>query len=315
MTPAPPPALVIAGPTASGKSALALIAAEAFGGTVINADSMQVYAPLRILTARPCAADEARVPHRLYGIAEPDAPCSAAWWRDRAKAEMEAAWAENRVPIITGGTGFYIDALTRGLSPIPEIPADIRDEARALLARLGNDDFHARLAARDPVMAGRLAPGNSQRVVRAWEVLEATGRSLADWQTLPREGAVSARFLSLVLLPQREALFAACDGRFHAMIAAGALDEARAVLARGLDRGLPMMKALGLPPLLDHLEGRLTLDAAIDRACRDTSAYAKRQVTWFRHQMGDAVFINEQFSESVSHKTLPKIRDFLLTAQ
>ncbi|HSV28255.1 MAG TPA: tRNA (adenosine(37)-N6)-dimethylallyltransferase MiaA, partial [Candidatus Omnitrophota bacterium] len=174
-------ALVIAGPTASGKSALALAAAREFDGVVINADSMQVYDVLRVVTARPSEQDESLAPHRLYGVLPPSVACSAALWKDRAAAEMEKAWAAGKLPVVVGGTGLYIRTLMQGISPVPDIPADIRDAARALLAEKGNADFHAMLAARDPVMAERLGPGNSQRLVRAWEVIEATGRSLAEW--------------------------------------------------------------------------------------------------------------------------------------
>ncbi len=307
------PALVIAGPTASGKSALALAVAEEFGGTVVNADSMQVYDTLRVLTARPSPADEARVPHRLYGFLSPAVACSAALWRDAAGGEMEAAWSAGRLPVVVGGTGLYLRSLMQGLSPIPEIPEPVRSDARAQLVELGNTAFHARLAERDPVMAARLAPGNSQRLVRAWEVLEATGRSLAEWQAVPPVGGVAARWLTLALLPPRQSLHAACNGRFRTMVAAGALDEVAALLALGLAPALPAMKALGVPELAAHLAGRMTLDEAVAAATQATRSYAKRQVTWFRHQLPVDEEIPEQFSESLPEHFFPKIRQHLLT--
>jgi tRNA dimethylallyltransferase len=307
------PAIVIAGPTASGKSGLALRVAEEFGGTVINADSMQVYATLRILTARPSPEDEARVPHRLYGLLAPADPCSAARWRDLAAAEMEAAWAAGRVPVVVGGTGLYLRALLQGLSPIPEIPDSIRQSARDRLAELGNAAFHRLLAERDPVMAARLDPGNSQRLVRALEVIEATGRSLAEWQAEPPQGAVAARWLSYTLLPPRDALYAACDGRFRHMVKAGALDEVQALLDQHLDPSLPVCKALGVPELSAHLRGATSLDKAISAATHATRNYAKRQVTWFRHQMGPSDVLPAQFSECFASEIFPIIRPFLLT--
>lgn len=309
----PAPALVIAGPTASGKSGLALALAEEFGGVVINADSMQVYDVLRVVTARPSAEDEARAPHRLYGVLPPGVACSAAEWRDRAAAEVQAAWAAGLLPIVVGGTGLYIRTLLHGISPVPEIPDAIRQAARARLAERGNAAFHAELAARDPVMAARLDVGNSQRLVRAWEVLEATGTSLAQWQALPMEGGVAARWRTLSLAPPRDALYERCDRRFGMMVQQGALDEVAALLALGLDPALPAMKALGVPELAAYLGGAIDLDEATLRACRATRNYAKRQLTWFRHQLDTPLVLNEQFSESLPPKIFPIIRRFLLT--
>jgi tRNA dimethylallyltransferase len=308
-----PPAVVIAGPTASGKSGLASAMAEEFGGTVINADSMQVYDVLRVLTARPSAADEARAPHRLYGVLSPAEACSAARWRDMAAAEMQAAWDGGRLPVVVGGTGLYLRALQEGLSPIPEIPDAIRASARARLADLGNAAFHAELAVHDPVMAARLDPGNSQRLVRAFEVFQATGRSLAEWQAEPPAGAVPARWLTLALLPPRDALYAACDGRLRTMVASGALDEVRVLLDMHLDPALPAMKALGVPELAAHLCGNMSLDEAVASAQQATRNYAKRQLTWFRHQLRAPEVIAEKFSESLPARTFPFIRQFLLT--
>lgn len=307
--------LIVAGPTASGKSALALRLAEEFGGVVINADSMQVYREMRVLSARPSPEDEARAPHRLYGVLPAAEVCSAARWRDLAKAEIEAAWAAGRLPIVAGGTGLYINALTQGISPIPEVPEAARQAARALFADLGNAAFHARLAERDPVMAARLDPGNSQRLVRAWEVLEATGRSLADWQALPPDGALRAPSLTVLLLPPRDWLYRRIDARFAEMISAGGLDEVAALDHMGLAPDLPAMKALGIPELRRHLRGEVGLDAAVAAAQQATRNYAKRQVTWFRHRSDvSALRLGEQLSESLLGRIFPIIRQFLLTA-
>jgi tRNA dimethylallyltransferase len=304
-----PPAIIIAGPTASGKSGLAVAVARAFNGTVINADSMQVYAGLRVLTAGPSAEDEAQIPHRLYGCLPPSAACSAARWRDLAAAAMAEAWDNNRLPVVVGGTGLYLRTLMDGLSPLPDIDEAVRYEARALLAELGNAAFHACLADRDPVMAARLERGDSQRLVRAWEVLQATGRSLADWQAQAPEGAVAARYCPVIVLPPRPVLYAACDGRFRRMVKDGALDEVRALMAQSLDPALPATRALGVAELAAFVREEITLDAAIDRATQATRNYAKRQITWFRHQIPGA----EQFSESLPEEIFPFIRRFLLT--
>ncbi len=307
------PALVIAGPTASGKSGLALRLALELDGVVINADSMQVYDALALLTARPSDEDMARAPHRLYAVLPPSELCSAARWRGLAAQEMEAAWASGRLPILTGGTGLYLKTLMEGLSPIPEIPEQVRTAARALLAERGNTAFHNLLAKRDPEMAARLDPGNSQRLARAWEVLEATGRSLAHWQAEPLEGAVAARWFTIVLDPQRPRLYSQCESRFRAMVAAGALDEVRNFEALRLASDLPIRKALGRRELAAHLEGELDLEAAITLAGQATRNYAKRQGTWFRHQMMASLTVSEQFSESLMTTIFLKIRQHLLT--
>ncbi|MBI3445485.1 MAG: tRNA (adenosine(37)-N6)-dimethylallyltransferase MiaA [Magnetospirillum sp.] len=307
------PALVIAGPTASGKSGLALKIAREFGGVVINADSMQVYDCLPILTAQPSPADEAAVPHRLYAVLAPGELCSAARWSEMAAAAMRAAWAEGKLPILTGGTGLYLRSVMEGLSPIPEIPDSVRAEARAKLAEMGNEAFHARLAQRDSEMARRLQVGDSQRMARAWEVIEATGRSLALWQEDARQGAVAANWFSITLLPERARLYAACDGRFGAMMAAGALDEVRAFEAQSHAPDLPISKALGLRELAALLRGEMGEQEAIAAARQSTRNYAKRQLTWFRHQLNASMVASEQLSESLIATIFLKIRQHLLT--
>ncbi|MCW2245030.1 tRNA dimethylallyltransferase [Azospirillum fermentarium] len=279
------PVIVIGGPTASGKSAFAVDVAARFGGTVINGDSMQLYADLDVLTARPPAEDLARVPHRLYGVLPAAERGSAAKWRALALAEIAAAHAAGRLPVVVGGTGLYLRALMQGLCDVPDIPGAIRTAAHERLNALGGEAFRAELVARDPDSA-RLNPGDTTRLTRAWEVLEATGRPLSAWQRDAADGAPPGlAFLVVVIDPPRPALYAAGDGRFLSMVRRGALDEVRRLAALGLDPALPAMKALGVPELCAHLAGTLSLDDAIAKAQQATRHYAKRQVTWFRHQL------------------------------
>jgi tRNA dimethylallyltransferase len=284
--------VLIAGPTASGKSALALALAEATGGVIINTDSMQVYRDLRIITARPTPAEEARVPHRLYGHVDAAVNFSAGSWVSDAAAVLSQARAQNRLPIFTGGSGLYFKALTRGLSAVPQIPAEIRESVRARLERFGVEALHAELGQRDPASAERLKPRDRTRIARALEVVEATGRSLTDWH---REGLPPllppGAFSALFLAPEREQLYGRIDARFEAMLAAGALDEVAALGARRLDPLLPAMKAHGVPALLAHLRGEITLEAAAEIGRADTRHYAKRQFTWFRHQLPEFEWI------------------------
>lgn len=305
--------LVIAGPTASGKSALASAVAREFGGVVINADSMQVYRGVPILTAQPSAEEQAQLPHRLYGVFEPADLCSAGIWRGLAVEACHAAWAEGKLPVVVGGTGLYIRSLVEGLSPIPDIPDAVREASRAMLAELGNVRFHEILSQRDPVMGARLDPGNSQRLARAWEVLEATGRSLADWQGDPREGGLDADSRTIVLAPSRDELYANCDRRLELMLEGGALEEVAALTKLGLDPALPVMKALGVAELSAYLRGELSLADALGLAQQATRRYAKRQLTWFRHQLIPELRIDEKFSESLLEKIFAFIRSDLLT--
>lgn len=278
-----PPAMLLAGPTASGKSALALAIADRVGGTVINADSMQVYRELRVLTARPTPEEEARVPHRLYGVRPAAEAASVAWWRAAALAEMAEARAAGRLPILCGGTGMYFAALTQGLSDIPPVPAPAREEARRLLAELGPAALHARLAEEDPDTAARLRPTDSQRIARAYEVWRGTGRGLAAWQAGGGTGPAPWRFAAILIDPPRDALRAAIAARWSAMLAAGAVEEVRALVAQGLDPALPAMRAHGVPELAAMLDGRMTAEEASARAILNTGQYTKRQATWFRH--------------------------------
>lgn len=309
----PFPLLVVAGPTASGKSALALDLARAVGGVVINADSMQVYRELRVVTARPSPEEEALAPHRLYGVLSGAEVCSAGRWAEMAAAAVRAAWEAGQVPILCGGTGLYIHALTVGLSPIPPVPEDIRAQARADMETLGNATFHARLAAADPAMGARLNVGDTQRTIRAWEVLQATGRSLADWQRDPPVKLIEARPFSLLLEPPRDVLYGRCDARFRLMMEAGALDEVRALDALGLPEDAPVMKALGVPDLRRFLHGACSLAAAVSKAQQTTRNFAKRQGTWFRGQLRADETLTAQYSESLRDEIFAKVRHFLLT--
>jgi tRNA dimethylallyltransferase len=305
------PVVVIGGPTASGKSMLALAIAEEFGGTVINADAMQVYRELSIVTARPSRAETRRAPHRLYGVLSAYQRCTVAKWRTMAVAAIGQARTKGRLPIVVGGTGLYLKALMEGLAPVPVIPPEIRAQAQARREELGAAAFHAELERLDPRMAARLKPGDTQRVIRAWEVITATGRSLALFQKLPPARS-RERFVPLVLLPPREALYAVCDARCRRMLDEGAIEEVRALQALKLDPELPAMKAVGVREIARLLAGERTQGAALAEFQQATRNYAKRQVTWFRHQLPQArVFAqpwNEQFSERLSEEFFPFIR-------
>jgi tRNA dimethylallyltransferase len=278
--------VLIAGPTASGKSALALEFARKTDGMVINADSMQVYRDLHVLTARPTAEEEAAVTHRLYGHVDAAVNFSAGAWVSGAAKILEQARAQNRLPVFVGGTGLYFKALTRGLSAVPPVPPEIRERVRSRLERDGVEALHAELARRDPASAERLKLRDRTRIARALEVVEATGRSLTDWH---REGLPPilppGEFAALFLAPERDALYARIDARFEAMLSAGALEEVAALAARNLDPLLPAMKAHGAPALIRHLHGEITLEEAATIGRADTRHYAKRQFTWFRHQL------------------------------
>jgi tRNA dimethylallyltransferase len=278
-----PHALIVAGPTCSGKSALAMMIAQALGGTVINADSMQVYRELRIVTARPTEAEEATVPHALYGARPAAAAGSVAWWRGEALACMAAVRGAGRLPILCGGTGLYFASLTAGIAEIPDVGEEARAEARRLLAEHGPKGLHDALAKVDQATAARLRPSDSQRVARAWEVWRGTGRGLAAWQ---RDGAKPApwRFSAILIDPPRESLRAAIALRFSAMVAAGAVEEVAALLALKLDPALPAMRAHGVPEIAAHLRGEIDLAEAERRAQLATGQYTKRQATWFRHR-------------------------------
>ena len=298
---------VIAGPTASGKSGLALALAECMDGVVINGDSMQVYRGVERLTDQPNEETQAQTPHRLYGVLEPSESCSAGRWRGLALAEIDAVLATDRAPIIVGGSGFYLQALMEGLAPIPDIPPSVRTAVRRRHVELGNQAFYAELAARDPAIASKIQVSDSQRMTRAAEVLEATGRSLTTWQCMPVEGPPEGlSFRVILLIPPRVALYAAINARFDRMMEEGALDEAHSLAARGLSPDLPVMKALGLAELA-AAHGEMEIRAAVMQAKTATRNYAKRQITWFKRQMiADKTFFTK-YSERFKEKFLSDI--------
>lgn len=285
-TPRPARAVLIAGPTASGKSALALKLAEILGGVVVNADSMQVYRELSILTARPTAAEEARLPHRLYGhVASAEGYTVARYLQDAA-AMLSSL--EGRVPIVVGGTGLYFNALTRGLSQIPPIDPRVRAFWREQAERQSPAALHRELRTCDPKLHGRLHPHDTQRILRALEVADSTGRPLSEWQERRSTPLIAPQAaVRLVMAPDRAWLHARIEARLRAMARAGGLEEAAAFAALGLDPALPAMKAIGVPEMIAAAEGGMTLEAAIAAAVTATRQYAKRQETWFRNQMID----------------------------
>lgn len=305
--------IVIGGPTASGKSALAVDLAVELGGTVINADSMQVYRELDIITARPDPADLKRAPHRLYGFLSAAEVCSATLWREHALAEIHEAAQAGRVPILCGGTGLYLRALTHGLSEMPEVSPEARAQARALHAEIGGAALRQRLAEGDPSLAARLHDGDSQRLIRAWEVLQDTSQPLSAWQERPAEPPEGIDFFTITLLPERTSLYRSCDGRFEKMLERGALEEVEALMALDLDPDLPAVKALGVPQLIELINGNMPREECIRIAQRDTRRYAKRQMTWFRNQVHANLTIHEQYSERLSRKIFNNVRQFLLT--
>jgi tRNA dimethylallyltransferase len=285
MAPAPaPPVLLIAGPTASGKSALALRLAEALGGEIVNADALQLYGDLRLLTARPSPEDEARAPHHLFGVADAADGWSVGRWLEAAVAALEDIGARGKTAIVTGGTGLYFRALTEGLAEIPPVAAAVRQAAAARFEALGEAAFRAELAGRDPAAAARIEAGDRQRLLRAAEVWDATGQALSDWQARTRPTLAAGAWRAVVMEPPREVLYARCDARMERMIAGGALEEVAALMARGLDPMLPAMKAVGLRELASHLAGERSLEEAVALARQETRRYAKRQLTWLRNQ-------------------------------
>jgi tRNA dimethylallyltransferase len=278
---------LIAGPTASGKSALALRLAAATGAEIVGADSMQLYADLRLITARPSPQDEAQAPHHLFGTVDAADGWSVGRWLRAATATLEEIAARGRPAVLVGGTGLYFRALTQGLAEIPQVPVDARRQAQADYDMMGESAFRGRLAAYDPAAALRIAPGDRQRLVRAWEVFAATDTPLSDWQSAGAPALAPGAWRAVALQPPREALYARCDARLAAMVEAGALDEVRALAARDLDPALPIMKAVGVREFSACLRGDATLAEALAAAQQQTRNYAKRQATWMRGQMAD----------------------------
>lgn len=284
--------VLIAGPTASGKSALALELARAHGGIIINTDSMQVYRDLRVITARPTLGEEAQVPHRLYGHVDAAVNCSAGMWVAEAERVLAEVRAEGRLPIFVGGSGLYFKALTRGLSAVPPIPPEIRESVRSRLDRDGPEALHETLRRRDPLAAEKLKPRDRSRIARALEVIEATGRSLIDWHHEGLPPLLSPdQLIAVFLAPEREVIYRRIDARFRTMLENGALEEVRRLAARRLDPLLPAMKAHGVPALIRYLAGESSLEEAAAIGQLDTRRYAKRQFTWFRHQLPEFAWV------------------------
>jgi len=283
-----PKAILIAGPTASGKSAAALDLAQRFGGIVINADSMQVYRELAVLTARPSQAEMQRAPHCLYGTVPASERYSVGRFLEDVAHALRDAKVEGRLPVFIGGTGLYFKALTEGLAQVPDVPPEIRAHWRGEAERIGTEGLHRALQARDPVMAARLRPSDPQRLLRALEVIDATSVSLAEWQGADAAAVLHPEgLLRIVIAPEREPLYAAIDARFDRMMEQGAIEEVRALLALGLDHALPAMRAHGVRELAAYLAGDSSLEAAVEKAKTESRRYAKRQMTWLRRFMQD----------------------------
>jgi len=298
-------AVLIAGPTASGKSALAIALAQEHGGIVVNADSMQVYEDLRIITARPTEAEEAMVPHRLYGHVDGAVNYSVGRYLADAATVLAEARAKGRMPIFVGGTGLYFKALCEGLSEIPPVPDEVRAAVRAAAEGRETPLLYADLAARDPVTAARLNPTDRLRILRALEVFAATGRPIVSFHGRRGRPLLSGwRLGKYFLAPERAALFARIDRRFSAMMEAGALEEVRALAARGLDPALPVMRAHGVPWLIRHIRGEVSLEEAVGKAQADTRHYAKRQFTWVRHQLPDFAWLAPEVAEEAIGEAL-----------
>jgi tRNA dimethylallyltransferase len=306
---AKPSVIVVTGPTASGKSAFALALARARNGTVINADAMQTYDAFPILTAQPGASERAAIPHRLYGVLPLGETLTAARWAALAETEIEGALKEGRLPILCGGSGLYLRALMQGLARMPEVPAGLRDAANAEWQHMGADAFRTRLAERDPDTVARLKPGDRQRHVRAWEVLIATGKPLSQWQKDQAAPLARWQFFTVLLAPERAWLRERIAARFDSMMSNGVLAEVRAVFETHPDPTSPGLKAHGAPELFRHLRGDLSLEEARQIGIDHTRQYAKRQMTWFRHQMTPDLVIETGPNQSLAslEKYLDKI--------
>lgn len=308
------PVIVIGGPTASGKSSLALEIAKEFGGDIVNADSMQIYRDLEILTARPGAGEAGSVQHHLYGILGVDERCSAGQWRTRALDTIGDINGRSRVPVIVGGTGLYLRALMTGLHRIPTVPPAIRDDLNARLVIEGAPALHAELTACDPETAAGLNPSDAQRIVRALEIFTHTGKGLKSWQTGETEAAPDhLRFFRLVTLPPREALYDAVNERFGRMISRGGIEEVERLLAKRPANDFPLLKAVGVPAIRSYLAGEIDRERLLELGRRDTRRYAKRQLTWFRRQIIPELTIETKYSEYNLPEIFSKISNFLLT--
>lgn len=306
--------VLVAGPTASGKSGLATTLARSFGGDVINADSMQVYRELRIVTARPSVEEEAMAPHRLYGCMSAAEACSVGDWLAMAAPAIENALVAGRVPVVVGGTGLYLKSLVEGIAEIPTVPDTVRAKVRALYEEIGGAAFRDRLMRHDPSTASRITDADKQRLTRAMEVFEATGRPLGDWLAGGNRPVLDGvRYATIVIEPPRETLYASINRRFETMVDLGAVDEVQGFLKLGLDPALPAMKAVGVRELGGYLAGEIDLANAVAAAQQASRNYAKRQLTWFRNQIQKDFSIFAQYSERENEKIFSFIRQFGLT--
>ncbi len=308
--------LILVGPTASGKSSLAMAIAEEFSGDIINADSMQVYKDLRVLSARPSKEDEMRVPHKLYGVLDATESCSAMQWRNMAVEAIEESLASGRLPIVCGGTGLYVQALTNGLNLVPEVPDDIRSDVREMQVR-DVEELRKALADEDPEMAAQLNPTDSQRMARALEVIRGTGKSLAWWQAQAPVATppLDWNFTTIAMVPPRDVLYDRCNRRFDQMLEEGALEEIALLNKRNLPTSLPCMRALGVPELIAFTKGEMTIEEAADKTRMFTRRYAKRQNTWIKNQIISKKVINEQYSEKIHDEIFAFIKNTVLTEQ
>ena len=302
--------IVICGPTASGKSALAMKLANELNGEIINADSMQVYNELKILTSRPSTNDTENIPHNLFGIRKMVEPCSVNIWIKLAKKSISQIIDRGRIPIACGGTGMYIHYLSKRMSEIPEIPNRVRLEAREKLRVLGNENFSKELMKLDPFLGNKIPNGDSQRLTRAWEVMKATGQSLAVWNR-ETDQATGLNLYHVLLIPDREILYGLCDQRFLGFIDQGAVAEAETIKNMNLDPSLPAMKALGLSQIIKYLDGEMNLDDAIKQAQQKTRNYAKRQMTWFRNQLEPNFSYSKPYDGSVDQDLITEVSKFL----
>ena len=305
--------IMIAGPTASGKSKLAIEMAIRFNGVIINADSMQLYKDLSVITARPSDADMALAPHRLYGVLDGNIRASVAMWLEMADIEMNEAWKAGKTPIIIGGTGMYLNAGLSGLASIPEVPLAIHDASVALHKDIGGTAYRQALAEFDPETAQRLFDGDTQRLVRAMGVFKATGRPISAWQTDPHKGAFKGNVTTVKLLPDRNLLYQRINDRFDMMIEAGTFDEVKRLIGRNLDPGLPIMKALGVRQISAYLRGDMGKADAIHQAKQDSRHYAKRQMTWLRNNFNAEFELNKKYSESFFEEIFANLRNNELT--
>lgn len=305
------PVVVIAGPTASGKTALAIKLAEKLNGEIVNADSMQIYRDLPVLTAIPSKQERGDIPHHGYGVFDGGERCSVGRWLELIRKIATDIRGRGRIPILVGGTGMYIRAALFGISSIPDVADDIRQQATALHRDKGGAGFRAELAKHDLRLAERLDDGDTQRLIRGMEVFMATGTPLSQWQEKPLEGKLDAPAVTIKISPPRDELYAMIDKRYPLMLEQGGIEEGEAFLSRGLSPDLPLMKAVGFPPLASYLRGEISRKDAVDIACRDTRRYAKRQTTWFNNQYADNFCedssYDTQYSESFINKILSKI--------